>query len=331
VPDAPARFALPPDVALVFPNRVELAACGLGYQRKPLAGPKRKTGLRVVHGNLAFASWPVAVGHYDGDTIGGSEAQLDRSLGGRLTRRRDLGLYPGPIGTAEIVFDPERSRPAAVVIGLGEVGGLAPGTLRQTLAVALRRFCLDSREAGPHRGEKIGISILLIGAGEGGIGTHDAVSALLQAIMRANAMLGDDGLFTVEVLELYEVRAIQIAQALSLALDSERFKESFEFAGVVTAGQGGRRRTGIGEDPSWWRRLEITEEEDDEEKKNDLKFVDVTDRARAAQHLVADQRSLIDIFIRESIDQRYVSDPENPDRYGLTLHPDKTRFIDLTR
>jgi CHAT domain-containing protein len=305
--DAPPRFALQPDVALVFPDRRELAGAGLGYHRQPQVVQKRKAVVRVVHGNLAFASWPVAVGHYDGDTISGSEAQLDRSLGGRLTRRRDLRLYPGPIGTSEIVLDPERPPLGAVVIGLGEVGRLAPGTLRQTLANAFRRYSLAIREAGRKLGEEVGISILLIGAGEGGIGTHDAVAALLQSIMEANAMLGDDALSTIEVIELYEDRAIQIAEALNLALDSERFKDSFEFARVVGRGEGGLRRTGIGDDPSWWRRLEISGK-----KKGGLRFTDLTDRARAPQSLVADQRSLVDIFIHDSIEQRHILDSENP-------------------
>jgi len=51
------------------------------------------------HGDLAYARHAVLVGHYLGDTIVSAEAALDQRLRGALTRRRDLGLYPGPSGS----------------------------------------------------------------------------------------------------------------------------------------------------------------------------------------------------------------------------------------
>ena len=61
--------------------------------------------LSVVHGHLAFARFPVLVGHYSGDVFAGTEARLDRALGSRLSDRRKLGLYPGGIGTSAILLD----------------------------------------------------------------------------------------------------------------------------------------------------------------------------------------------------------------------------------
>jgi hypothetical protein len=77
-----------------------------------------KVGLRVVHGHLAFARFPVLVGHYSGDTFAGTEARLDRALNSLLSQRRKLGLYPGRIGTNVVVLDREAKPRGAVVVGL---------------------------------------------------------------------------------------------------------------------------------------------------------------------------------------------------------------------
>ena len=44
------------------------------------------TKVTVACGHLAFARYPVLVGHYRGDTFAGTEAMLDRVLEKRLTR-----------------------------------------------------------------------------------------------------------------------------------------------------------------------------------------------------------------------------------------------------
>ena len=59
----------------------------------------------VLHGNLAFCSNPVAVGHYEGDEIVSAEKDLDYHMSGRLADRHRLGLYPGPEGTAVVVLN----------------------------------------------------------------------------------------------------------------------------------------------------------------------------------------------------------------------------------
>src|SRR5262249_46392174 len=92
-----------------------------------------KVQLKVVHGHLAFAKHPVLVGHYNGDTFAGAEAQLDRALERRLSQRRSLGLYPGPLGTNTIVLDDTQRPCGAVVVGLGEATNLSLGGLRRTL------------------------------------------------------------------------------------------------------------------------------------------------------------------------------------------------------
>mgnify|MGYP003693782869 CR=1 FL=1 len=48
------------------------------------------------------ARHPLAVGHYSGDGIVSAEAELDGQLGGMLSTRFHMELYPGPTGTAEV-------------------------------------------------------------------------------------------------------------------------------------------------------------------------------------------------------------------------------------
>src|SRR5271169_1460039 len=96
--------------------------------------------LSVICGHLAFARYPLMVGHYNGDTFAGTEARLDQVLDGRLTARRRMGLYPGPIGSSTIVLDPNARPPGAVVIGLGEPAELSVGALRRTLRRGLLAF-----------------------------------------------------------------------------------------------------------------------------------------------------------------------------------------------
>ena len=59
--------------------------------------------VRVVHGDLRYAKYPIMVGHYEGDTIAGAEAQLDRRLDHALSDRYQLGLYPGELGTVAVL------------------------------------------------------------------------------------------------------------------------------------------------------------------------------------------------------------------------------------
>lgn len=318
VPPAAARaialpVEMPRDQAPIFPGEEELIAAALGYSRKPPRPPRPTTRLTLVHGNLAFARWPVLVGHYAGDTIAGSERELDRRLGGRLTWRRDLRIYPDRLETVTLVLDRDAAPPGAIVAGLGRVGELTPGGLRRTLARALRHYAVAVKEAGMAGEGGTGVSILLVGAGEGGISIRDSVAAIMGAVIQANRALGDDAICHVQLIELYEDRAIQACRAIDLELKERAQRELIRFDDGVRSGEGGLRRPAPQEDPTWWRRRQVKRLDD-----GSLQFVDLTDRARAEVQLVADQRKLVERFI-----QRAVS---HPVRAGSTDDPGATLF-----
>lgn len=261
----------------------------------------------VRHGNLTYARHPVLVGHYQGDTVVSAEAVLDRQLGGALTRRLDLGIYPGPLGSnAVLLNDSPTAKPGgAIVVGLGQVGGLSPGLLEESVRAALLDFALkvahwpDRRFGEEGRPRSAAVTCLLVGTGAGGLPVGDALEAILRAAVCANRRLAGEALDDrvvinrLEFLEIYEDVAIGAAEALARVLQNPQLAGAVRWAAqAVEAGQGGRRRVRFEQSPEWYQRLEISEDE------GRLRFVFPTDRARAEETLATGQLALADRFVQ---------------------------------
>lgn len=233
--------------------------------------------LTIAHGHLAFARFPVLVGHYEGDTFAGAEAQLDRALGFRLTERRRLGLYPGPLGTATVVLDGAARPRGAVVVGLGKSAALASGQLRRTLRHGLLAFAAAeadrNRAAQPSESAvplPLGLTVLAVGTGEGGLDTTSGVIALLQAVAEAQAILGVADMAVagdiiartrfseLEFVEVAQDRALTIWHAAARAINGQpELGQLFKLAQKIDT-RAGRRRLGIpGRDPGWWLPITI--------------------------------------------------------------------------
>jgi len=287
-----------------YPDEAMLVRTALGIGRAPSRAPARRAvRVSVTHGSLAFAEHRVAVGHYEGDTIIGAEAYLDRVLGGRLSARQALGLYPGPAGS-HALFDhpsPSGKPPGALVVGLGEVGGLTPSLLSATFARALLELARQIVEGGdpaggPHR---IAISSLLIGTGAGGISVQDSVLAILRGVFEANSTLDQAGqadsvhIATLELVELWEDRAISAARAFAQIDQDPELAGGFEVTELVRQGTGGNRGVrASGQDQEWWHRLQVLGDE-----RGALRFTLLTQRARAEETLVPTQAELVDRFV----------------------------------
>ncbi|WP_180129044.1 CHAT domain-containing protein [Rhodoferax sp. BLA1] len=263
--------------------------------------------IAIRHGNLAYARHPVLVGHYQGDTVVSAEAVLDRQLGGALTRRLDLGIYPGPLGSNTVFLnDSASAKPAgAVVVGLGQVGALSPGLLEDSVRAALLDFALDvAHWPDPRFGEggrprSAAVTCLLVGTGSGGLPVADALEAILRAAVCANRRLADQGLDNrvlidrLEFLELFEDIAIAATDALGRLVDNEALAGAVRWeAKAVETGQGGHRRVRFVASPEWYQRLEITEDT------GRLRFVFPTDRARAEETLATGQLALAQSFVQ---------------------------------
>ena len=308
----PEQFVLPPlPAADGIPAAVDLASFGFSgsgpLPEESDTPPTPTIEVSIRHGNLAYARHPVVVGHYQGDTVVSAEAVLDKQLGGALTRRLDLGIYPGALGSNTVFLNdsPNVKPGGAIVVGLGQVGGLSPGLLEDSLRTALLDFALDvahwpdNRFGDDGRPRSAAVTCLLIGTGAGGLPVGDALEAILRAAVAANRRLAEQELEgrvlidRLEFLELYEDIAIAAAEALTRILQNETLAAAVRWpACAVETGQAGRRRVRFEQPPEWYQRLEIAEDA------GRLRFIFTTDRARAEETLATGQLALVDSFVR---------------------------------
>jgi len=317
---APFRIERAPQDYL--PDESALAASALGgsgAEPRAAAGPSAPPlKVTVVHGDLKFADFPILVGHYKGDTIISAEAEIDRLLGGRLTQRHRLGLYPGEIGSHEVVL---RKRDqagiaysGAVVVGLGPVGELGVGELVETVTQGALAYAVRMLERhvelghSPALGSKleIGLASLLVGTNAGGVRGRDSVLAVLEGVQRANQLLEQGGrpvrIGTLQFVELFLAKALQAIEDLELVGARSRMRGAFTPPARIDRRAGARSQITFEEPEGWWQRLSIKgrapEGQPDE---GALRFVALTRRARAEARVVATQRKLVDRFVKRTI------------------------------
>ncbi|MGE3706776.1 MAG: CHAT domain-containing protein, partial [Vicinamibacterales bacterium] len=313
-----------------YPDDSALTSAALGgrrgRKRRREAAPVR---IRVVHSNLIWARFPVLVGHYTNDVIVGAEALLDRQLDGRLRELHRLDLYPGSYDRAAVVLNDRTGagaiqHPGAIVAGLGAVGELTPGALSTTLTHALIAYGAEAvarerelrRSGTSARTEteiELGVTPLLVGAGAGGVKLADSLQAILRAVQGANARLAASvvdatggtvphpqrlsaRIVAVDLLELFEDRAIQIVRELQAFARVAEFRGAFLFEEVLTADAHGERRATFDELPGWWRRIRISRQDD-----GALKFETLTDRAGAPVELLPTQRLMVQELLTRAI------------------------------
>jgi CHAT domain-containing protein/pimeloyl-ACP methyl ester carboxylesterase len=317
------RMVLARDMADAYPDEPELAAAALGTRRRrKQVESQARIKVGVVHGHLGFTDHAVVVGHYQGDTVVSAEAALDQMLDGRLRERLRLGLYPGVLESADVFLNPGKKPGGAIVIGLGRVGELTPGHLAASVtrgallyASAMAEQTRSSREKRRTGPMPAAMTTLLIGTGAGGISVEDSLSAVLRGVARANRTLTESGLgkrvtFTeVEVLELWEDRAILAAHALTRLSEDPQLRGMFAVESTIRETTGGRKRATFEEAGGWYHRLGITAQED-----GALRFQALTNRARAEVSLQPTQRALVDQFIT-----RAITDPSNDQHTARTL------------
>jgi tetratricopeptide (TPR) repeat protein len=283
----------------------------MGGTLKPELQSDNKINLCIVHGHLAFAHFPVLVGHYNGDIFAGTEARLDRALDSRLSERRKMGLYPGEIGTSTVLLDPSSKPCGAVVVGLGEPAGLSVGALRQTLRQGVLAYVagkLDRGRQSPGSADpkpQLGLSALLVGGGEGGLDRNSCVQALLQAASQAQAIVAELGslhaqLSSIEIIELYEDRAYATWRAAHQAIGTDpSLSRSFDLASDVRRSGGGRGHAPLGRDPNWWQPIQITMSGDTPQERS-LSFIVGSGFARAEARTIAADLGLVKPLLRRT-------------------------------
>lgn len=200
--------------------------------------------LRVVNGGLRFARYPLIVGHYQGDVMQGSEAEVDRQFDGQMQTALDLGVYPGPVESFQ-VFERrqdthDRRSPFAVVVGLGRPGELSVGELRRTVKRGILGW-FGTALSGAGSTERTAFSIVLLGSSVSGMSVSECARAILQGVQDAQSVVikrlqaadGTDasqGIGEVELIELYEDKALELVAELPRLIDTDEFRDRFRVA-----------------------------------------------------------------------------------------------------
>lgn len=303
------------------PSEDQLLATAMGGA--PWSVPKsrieRPVSVRVVNGHLKLASHPVLVGHYVGDSLNGTELALDREQNRRISRRRDRGLHPGPLGSFDVHLGRDEQPPGSVIVGLGTIGDLTLGKLQQTIRTGLLALAsgMDEDDRREAAGRNVrGVSCVLVGSGAGVLRITESVRAILQAVHEANQILGESRLDDVELIELVEQRAISAWHSVRSCLKSAELRNAIDLQGEVHRLRGTWRQFGPDDDPSWWMPITIRDTARQDEGSEELSAVPSSDRgalhfeviagrARVEASLVGTQRSVIDLYL-DRIAQRRV-------------------------
>jgi tetratricopeptide (TPR) repeat protein len=261
VPSRPSRGRPAPQPAETMKALLAAPSGPAAEMPAPVGGALR---VAVVNGDLAFIRQPILVGHYRSGAVTGTEAVIDRMLGGVMKTSLQSGLYPQNTGEHQIFVNTrgepdnpwQAPRPeAAIVIGLGDEGGLKPGEL----SAAVRQAALAWSQRLAERGDAAAtIELAATLMGSGGLGVHPADSACALArgvrdaaeiIRQGNAQRrradGDRAvewpvITTLTLVELYLERASDAWRGLQVQATAT--PGHYEIAPTVASGMGPLRR-----------------------------------------------------------------------------------------
>ena len=308
-------FEIPDDSVDAYPSFRDIEDAAFGCLPKSRharveLGTDPSVKIQVTHGDLAFTNHPLVVGHYQFDSIIGAEQKLDHLLNGRLVKRQRLDVYPGTLGSSLVVLSPNDAPTGAIVAGLGQVGDLTSDKLKSTLVDAVVKFILHVEELdrpGPYRivrGQGLGLSFLLIGTGGGGVSIEQSVHAIISAVRRANDLCERRRLnpqlrvAEVEIVELYEDKAIAAVKAVRAATASAELSRGIDIDNYLNDSRGGLKRMTSALDQDSWLRLKIVQDRD----KHGMEFTLMSSRASVPVRMVATQRNLLDRFVQEAVE-----------------------------
>ncbi len=285
-----------------------------------------RTALRVsVHnGNLKFVSATLMVGHYGASTLTGTEAVVDRFIGGAMTASLALGLYPEAPGTHQLFInhrqDPDSPLalprpPHVVVVGLGEEGKLRSAELTHTVRQATLAWAQRVAETPDHGGAHFELFTTLIGSGGVGVNVATSAHAIAQGVREANEKLEAGGWPQVghlNLIELYLDRATEAWGALQLA--AQAAPDHFALTPTVLSGVGALRRPlesgyrGTGHD------FISAISEKNEAGEPTITYTLDTQRARSEARVQATQARLVSELVR-----RASNDANRDPQIGRTL------------
>ncbi len=311
LPLATGLLALPPQLPSL---PVDLGAYVLGLQRStPRPAAALPIDVRIVHGGLDYARFPLIVGHYQNDGILGGTKRVDEKLDGQLSRMVDLKLFTGAERTSVYLRPPTDdglppAYPGAIVVGLGTVGELTPATLAATVTRAVLRHAFDHLHRDPWVAAEgpvqLRLSTLLIGTHVQAVTPRDSLAAVLAGIWRANLHLLRGGagrpmqVAEVEVIEIQEQNALDAAYELQRLLQRDEWRDRLVWHDGTLESRSGRiSGYRASQSDAVWQRLVVRQQ-----ALGGMRFELIAERARVeATQVQADVASLSS-FIQQMSD-----------------------------
>jgi pimeloyl-ACP methyl ester carboxylesterase/tetratricopeptide (TPR) repeat protein len=270
----------------------------------------------VSKGDLKFSSYPILIGHFDGDGIVSAERVADTYLKGELSDRHLLGDYPGILGSHEFISRKDDDFKGVIIIGLGDVDRLSAQYLSLSVEKAVISYLLDnSKKSSLGKKKSQGISTLLVGADYGGLTVESSLRSIISGIQSANikvfAIRPDEINFIdhVEIVELFEDRALQCFYALKRLMTSTGKELNISFkTNNIKSLLGYRKRLLLENKSDWWQRLTVLAENDtlSNDKIKHLTFYAATNAAREEKKELQSSVALIESLIETiSTDEKW--------------------------
>ena len=242
---------------------LENAILGIDETTEPL-GSQVPLTVTVSNGDLRYASFPILAGHFANDGVLYAEKIIDNRLGGMLTSKHQLGLYPGEIGTSDVFGRNDRNDfEGAIIIGLGEAGSLTSFQLAKTVEQGILNYLLSVKD-NPVTKKGVGVSALIIGCGYGGLSIESSLKAIIEGVSNANDKV--TSLFKnecktiqhIEFVEVYSYKALNCLYALNkIAADESTSWNIVIGSKKIKELLGTRKRIPFDSSDDWWNRVNV--------------------------------------------------------------------------
>lgn len=277
--------------------------------------------VRVVHGGLDYARYPLMVGQYLNDVPSGAVKRVDEKLDGQLQRLLDWKLFVGAPRSAHYLRPNNHStrEPAyrgAILLGLGSVGEMTPGSLAETVTRGVLRYAFEHIHRDPyapagHAPVELRLSSVLVGTQVQAVTVRDALGGIVLGVWRAAQLLlqmGGERVVRIRELEFVEIdehTALDAAYEMRRLLERGEWAERLHWAHPVLETREGsicgyRLRTRN----STWQRLVVRQD-----ALGGLNFALIGERARVeSTQVYSDVASLRRFIDRVSDDRAEATD-----------------------
>ena len=252
------------------------------------AAAQERVKVSVLHAGFDAASYALMVGVYADEEMSGAERFLDGQFAELLSGWRDMGRYPGALGTSVFVapgVDVDNGcRPiGAYLVGLGTALTLNRRQLEFAVRQALVDRCVrlyppvSTGRLGPHAAPnriRVGVASALLGVRDDeSLRVEDAVAGILEGVLHTNRTLerferergmdSDVRVAAVEFVERFAHRANLAATAIRRIRSVPGLSDVFVDLDKTTvhSGDGGLPMgAALIEKDRSWRRFVITEQ-----------------------------------------------------------------------